>query len=240
MPRMARQMALTAELVARVHRIVEEPDRVYHTEQDSDAASLASHSGGGDAWLFAYGSLIWKPEVDHVEERIGTARGWHRALCLRLTRWRGTREKPGLMMALDRGGECKGVAYRLAGNTVEAQLGKLFRREMSLKPPTNVPCWIVVQTDNGPLRALAFVSNRNGQSYAGKRTLEETADILSEACGHWARAPNISTTRSRISKRAGSMTATYGGSSTSWPSAFQLCRVRRPRIEPRQKECERW
>jgi cation transport protein ChaC len=55
---------------------------------------------------------------------------------------------------------------------------------MSLKPPTNVPCWIVVQTDNGPLRALAFVSNRNGQSYAGKRTLEDTADILSEACGH--------------------------------------------------------
>src|SRR5215468_5417871 len=83
MPRMARQMALTAELVARVHRIVEdtgpEPDRVYHTEQDYDAAfaeSLASHSAGEDAWLFAYGSLIWKPEVDHVEERIGTARGW--------------------------------------------------------------------------------------------------------------------------------------------------------------------
>ena len=191
MPRMARQMVLTADLVARVHRIVEdtgpEPDRVYHTEQDYDAAvadSLASHSAGEDAWLFAYGSLIWKPEVDHVEERIGTARGWHRAFCLRLTRWRGTRDKPGLMMALDRGGECKGVAYRLAGDTVETQLGKLFRREMRLKPPTNVPCWIAVQTDNGPLRALAFVSNRNGQSYAGKRTLEETADILSEACGH--------------------------------------------------------
>ena len=64
MPRMARQMVLTAELVARVHRIVEdtgpEPDRVYHTEQDYDAAvaeSLASHSAGEDAWLFAYGSL---------------------------------------------------------------------------------------------------------------------------------------------------------------------------------------
>src|SRR5215510_16532574 len=100
MPRMARQRALTAELVARVHRIVEdtgpEPDRVYHTEQDYDAAvaeSLASHSAGEDAWLFAYGSLIWKPEVDHVEERIGTARGWHCAFCLRLTRWRGTRGK---------------------------------------------------------------------------------------------------------------------------------------------------
>ena len=93
-------------------------------------------------WLFAYGSLIWKPEVEHVEERVGTARGWHRSFCLRLIRWRGTKEQPGLMMALDRGGQCKGVAYRLVGHTVEAQLGKLFRREMSVKPSTNMPRWI--------------------------------------------------------------------------------------------------
>ena len=187
-----RRMALTPDLVARVHRVVENSGPlsglVYHTEEDYDAAvqeMLASHPRGEDVWLFAYGSLIWKPEVEHIEERIGTARGWHRSFCLRLIRWRGTKEQPGLMMALDRGGQCKGVAYRLAGHTVEAQLGKLFRREMSVKPSTNTPRWIQVGTNPGPIRAIAFVVSRRGSGYAGRLTPEETADMLAKACGHW-------------------------------------------------------
>ena len=136
-------------------------------------------------WLFAYGSLIWKPEIEHVEERIGTARGWHCSFCLRLVRWRGTREQPGLMMALDLGGQCKGMAYRIAGPSVEAQLGKLFRREMSVKPSTNMPRWVLVETNRGPVRAIAFVANRSGAAYAGGLTREQTADMLSKACGHW-------------------------------------------------------
>jgi cation transport protein ChaC len=185
-------MALTPDLVARVHRVMEDSgplaELVYHTEADYDAAvqeTLVSHPPGEDLWVFAYGSLIWKPELEPIEQRIGTARGWHRSFCLRLIRWRGTREQPGLMMALDRGGQCTGVAYRLSGQTVVAQLAKLFRREMSVKPPTNMPRWIRVQTDQGPIRAVAFVVNQRGTGYAGRLTPETTADILSKACGHW-------------------------------------------------------
>ena len=90
-------MALTPDLVARVHRVVEDsgplPGLAYHSEEDYDAAvrdMLASHPRGEDLWLFVYGSLIWKPEMEHVEERIGVAHGWHRSFCLRLIRWRGT------------------------------------------------------------------------------------------------------------------------------------------------------
>src|SRR5262245_62998952 len=148
-----RHMALTPNLVARVHRAVADtgpdPDFIRNTAEDHAAAvreMLGSHPEGDDVWVFAYGSLLWKPEVEHVEERIGAARGWHRSFRLRLRSWRGTREVPGLMMGLDRGGQCKGVAYRLAGHTVEVQLGKLFRREMPVRPlsrpPTNVPRWI--------------------------------------------------------------------------------------------------
>ena len=89
----ARRMALTPDHVARVHRMLDdpgpEPGLMYHTEQDYDAAvemMLASHPPGRDAWLFAYGSLIWKPEVKHVEARPGTARGWHRSFCFTITR----------------------------------------------------------------------------------------------------------------------------------------------------------
>jgi len=184
-------MKLTAEMVARVHRKLEDPgpdpELNYHTDADYSAAVatiLAAHPIGKDIWLFAYGSLIWKPEVDHAEERIGIARGWHRSFCLRLTRWRGTKDQPGLMMALDRGGQCKGVAYRLSGSTAELQLNKLFRREMSAKPPTNSPRWVIVEIDGQSVHALAFVANRKGPGYAGRLSLEAVAERLSRACGH--------------------------------------------------------
>ncbi len=195
MPGSRQQMALTPELVARVHRVVEDagpdPSLTYYTDEEYDAAVreiLAAHSDDKDLWLFAYGSLIWKPEVEHLEERIGTARGWHRAFCFQIMLFRATRDLPGLMMALDRGGQCKGVVYRLAGDAVEAQLGKLFRREMPVRSaikntPTNMPRWITVETDRGPVRAIAFVANPRGGIYVGRVPLEQVADILSRACG---------------------------------------------------------
>ncbi len=195
MPPAPRQMALTPELVARVHRMVADPgplpDYVPYTAQDYAAAAremLGSHPRGEDLWIFAYGSLLWKPVVEHVAERIGTARGWHRSFRLCLRAWRGTRELPGLMMGLDRGGQCTGVAYRLAGRAVEVQLDKLLRREMPVRPrnnpPTNVPRWIAVETDEGRIRAIAFVINRRGYAYTGPLTPEQTADILATACGY--------------------------------------------------------
>ncbi|TIP16378.1 MAG: gamma-glutamylcyclotransferase, partial [Mesorhizobium sp.] len=113
-------------------------------------------------WLFGYGSLIWKPEIEHFEERVAVARGWHRSFCMKMTRWRGTKQSPGLMMALDRGGQCKGVAFRLNGGDRRQALDRLFRREMTLKPTSYRPRLLQLATDKGPLRALAFVINRKG------------------------------------------------------------------------------
>jgi cation transport protein ChaC len=185
-------MALTPDHVALVHRMVEdsgpEPGLVYHSEADYDAVvrnMLALRPPGRDAWLFAYGSLIWKPEVEHLEARRGTAHGWHRSFCFRITRFRATRDRPGLMMALDRGGQCQGILYRLPGGSLEAQLGKLFRREFTVKPPNSTPRWIRVATEEGPLTALAFVMNRQAPAYVGRLAPEEVAAILAGACGHW-------------------------------------------------------
>ncbi len=185
-------MALTPDHVALVHRVLEdpgpEPGLVYHSEADYDAvvrSIMALHPPGRDAWLFAYGSLIWKPEVEHLEARRGTAHGWHRSFCFRITRFRATRDRPGLMMALDRGGQCQGILYRLPGRSLEAQLGKLFRREFTVKPPNSTPRWIRVATEEGPLTALAFVMNRQAPAYVGRLAPEEVAAILAGACGHW-------------------------------------------------------
>ena len=186
------EMSLTADLIALVHRPVSDPGPPPGfeplTDRDHDerqAALLASHPKGADLWLFAYGSLIWKPACEVDGQRHGLLRGWHRRFCLRLVRYRGSADCPGLMMALDLGGSCRGVAQRIPARHVEERLGQLLRRETSVKPASNVPRWVTIETDIGRQRALAFTINRKGQTYACPHTLEETAGILAKACGHW-------------------------------------------------------
>ncbi|MBZ9846579.1 gamma-glutamylcyclotransferase [Mesorhizobium sp. CA14] len=187
-----RTMSLTEELVARCFRAVEDagpdPDAA-HLDDTDYAAMLDAFEAVLPAteplWLFGYGSLIWKPEIEHTEERVALARGWHRSFCMKMTRWRGTKEQPGLMMALDRGGQCKGVAFRLVENDRRQGLDKLFRREMTLKPTSYRPRLLQLSTDKGPLRALAFVINRSGTTYAGPLSEDEVAERLATSCGHW-------------------------------------------------------
>ena len=187
------RLALTAEHVAHVHRDVEDggiaPGAELNTDADYDewvARIIASHPAPHEPTrLFAYGSLIWKPEIEHVGEQLATARGWHRAFCFRMTRFRGTPQQPGLMMALDRGGQCKGVAFELPHGDLETRLGKLFRREFTYKPVNSMPRWINVTSQQGVFPALTFVMNRASPLYAGRLSPEEVADVLARSCGHW-------------------------------------------------------
>jgi cation transport protein ChaC len=98
--------------------------------------------------------------------------------------YRGTPEQPGLMMALDRGGQCRGVMYELPHGNLERQLGKLFRREFVAKPINSMPRWIVVRSASGSIPALTFVMNRASPMYAWRQSLEAVADVLARACGH--------------------------------------------------------
>jgi cation transport protein ChaC len=192
-----RRLSLTSEHVARVHRSVADPGlapgAVLHSEAEYDAwvAKIVATNPAYDSpvRLFAYGSLIWKPEIEHTGERTAVARGWHRSFCLSIQRFRGTPQQPGLMMALDRGGQCRGVLYDLptptAPGMLETQLGKLFRREFTYKPINSMPRWIKVETEAGSGPALAFVMNRASPAYAGRLSPESVADILASACGQW-------------------------------------------------------
>lgn len=190
-----RAMALTEALVARCHREVADagPDPDAQHLDDGDyaemiKATLAERPANGPMWLFAYGSLIWKPEVEHSAEKVALARGWHRSFCINMNRWRATKEQPGLMMGMDRGGQCKGLALRLTDADPAEQLDKLFRREMTLKPSTYKPRWLNLATEDGPLVALGFVINRKGRAYAGALGEDEVAERLATTCGHWGSA----------------------------------------------------
>ena len=187
------EMRLTPELVARVSRHIEDPGPLPGTgplsESDYDAAVrdiLAAEPPAGEFWLFAYGSLIWNPACDFVERRVGIVRGWHRSFCLGWDkRFRGSAGQPGVMLSLDRGGQCRGVAYRLSAEGIEDNLGRLLRREIRTKPVVHSPRWVTVRTEEGPLRAVAFVINRHSGRYVCGLSAEQTADVLAVAVGHW-------------------------------------------------------
>lgn len=188
----SRVMTLTPGLVAYCHRDVVDPGPSADTKYllDSDfrpaALRLLALKPSGALWLFAYGSLIWKPEVAHSALRRATARGWHRAFSMKIQRYRGTPEQPGYMMCLDRGGICQGVVLQLLEGDLEGQIEKLLRREVSRQGGLEAVRWIDVETDNGPLVALAFyAAPQYLEYYQADRPLAEIARGLACACGHW-------------------------------------------------------
>ncbi len=188
-----RTLSLTPSHLEKVHRPVEDtgPGPAAQVFSDADYAAwvervLASNPAPElGLRLFAYGSLIWKPEIAQTGARIAVAQGWHRSFCFRVLRHRGTAETPGLMMALNRGGSCRGILYDLARDGVAAELARLFRREFTVKPGNSLPRWIRVQTGDGPAPALTFAMNRASPAYVGRLAPEDVAAVLARACGHW-------------------------------------------------------
>ena len=181
-------MTLTAELVARVERIERdtspEPGLTRLNDEDYDgiAEGLLRQYSPTTFWLFAYGSLIWKPDFTSLEHRRGVTYGWHRSFCLELKSWRGTPELPGLMLALI-AAWCEGVVYR-RGQRPSRPTRRLLRRELGYREDVAATRWINVRTDAGTVRALAFYAGPRGSDYSGKRSPEKVAQIVARAAGH--------------------------------------------------------
>jgi cation transport protein ChaC len=188
MARRPRIPALTRALIAVAHPapIADDGDKI-PLRGDAELramleATLEQGGVGEELWLFAYGSLLWKPEIAFAEHRIATVRGWHRRFCLWQWRYRGTRQKPNLMLALDRGGACKGVAYRIDAPDIAGKLFEVWKREMVAFG--YLPRWLTARTDAGPVRSLAFVANHGGERYAGRFPADVVAAHIATACGH--------------------------------------------------------
>lgn len=185
-----RSLSLTPELVALSTRQEPEyPETIKGTLLDdggyaSHAERLSDESGDGPLWVFAYGSLIWKPAFDHEERRRSTAYGWHRSFCLEIKSWRGSPAQPGLMMALDRGGRCDGVVYRLPEVNRRGQIEAMLRREVSTEENLQAIRWLPVRTEDGPVRALTFWAGPTGDFVRRGLPPHDVARILASACGH--------------------------------------------------------
>jgi cation transport protein ChaC len=134
-------------------------------------------------WIFAYGSLMWNPGLAFVAKRVGTVYGFHRDFCLWSRINRGTPERPGLVLTLERGGSCRGLAFRLTGSTSRDELRALWRREMSLG--SYHPRWLDCHAGGERFPVLAFIVNRACSGYAGQLPLETMVHSIATARGKY-------------------------------------------------------
>jgi len=160
-----------------------DPERALDDEQlaASLAATLAARPKGAGWWIFAYGSLLWNPLFPVAEMRPATLRGLHRRFCLWSLASRGTPERPGLVLGLERGGTCRGVALRLPAPLALDELHLLWRREMVVG--SYRPRWVSVDADGRDLTALTFVVRRDHPQYAGSLPQERLVEVLATARG---------------------------------------------------------
>lgn len=188
---MRRKLVLTPELVARVDRKVPQdhlppdPDREPMTDADyAEAVSrILEQHGPGTIWVFAYGSLLWNPGFTFAERRTATLRGWHRAFCMKLSRFRGSPEQPGLMLALDHGGSCKGEAYCIAEEGVATELEKLLRREVPFRRIASAWRWVEVDIAGARQRALTFYAGMRRDRFYVDLPIHAQAHMLARAAG---------------------------------------------------------
>ncbi|MBP2314781.1 gamma-glutamylcyclotransferase [Azospirillum soli] len=149
---------------------------------------------GAELWVFAYGSLMWNPGFPFLESRSALINGYHRRFCVSSHRYRGTPERPGLVLGLDRGGSCRGIVFRVAPDHVPATLDYLWEREMINR--VYRPKLLPVRLRDGGVRdgdrtvtACTFVVDRRHGQYCGCLDEATMARRIAGCCGE--RGPNV-------------------------------------------------
>jgi cation transport protein ChaC len=149
----------------------------------------ASATKTDDLWVFAYGSLMWRPDFSYAERVSARLYGAHRALCVLSHVHRGTPERPGLVLGLDRGGTCRGIAYRVSAKDREATIAYLRQREQVTAVYREVlrTAWLLGQPERR-VDAVCYVVDRSHPQYAGRLNIAEQLHLVRQ--GHGASGAN--------------------------------------------------
>jgi cation transport protein ChaC len=138
----------------------------------------------GDLWVFGYGSLMWRTGFDYLERRQARLIGAHRALCVYSHIHRGTPDRPGLVLGLDRGGSCRGVAFRVAAVNASSTLAYLQERELVTKVYKEAvrPVDLLDGTAER-VSARCYLVDRSHPQYARRLSLEEQLRLVRQGRG---------------------------------------------------------
>ncbi len=145
-------------------------------------------------WIFGYGSLMWNPGFPRLEAHPALLRGYHRAFCIYSIRFRGTSERPGLVLGLDRGGSCRGRVFRIAAARAEEVFAYLYERE--LVHYSYARKCLPVRLADRTVQAYTYVANRKHHRYTGKLTLEQSIKLILR--GHGRSGSNVDYLRNTI------------------------------------------
>jgi cation transport protein ChaC len=182
-------MKLTPELVALTLREVSddgpEPGWTPLSEAELDhlVDRIEREAGNDPLLVFAYGSLIWNPEFEAVSRQRATAFGWHRSFSLKIERWRASSDQPGLMMALERGGQCDGILFELSAERRRQDLRALVAREIRYREVIDMVRWVSVRTEIGTRKALTFWASTKRSGLTQSLPIEQASQLIARACG---------------------------------------------------------
>ena len=139
-----------------------------------------------DMWVFAYGSLMWQPDFPYLEVGLAQLFGWHRSMCILSHVYRGTVECPGLVFGLDRGGSCRGMAFRIAEDQWPDVRQRLDQRE--LITGVYVPKFLKLRLFDGrQITGYVFVANRDSAQYWHGNTAD-AAQLIAQGKGQNGRS----------------------------------------------------
>ena len=143
---------------------------------------MDAETSGQDLWVFAYGSLIWNPGFPYKSREPATLIGYHRRYCIRSEIYRGTPDAPGLVLGLEPGGRCEGVAYRvapeLAGSTLQ------YLRERELVTSVYIETVVRIETREGLRRdAVTYVADTAHDQYVAALDFEAMVETIASASG---------------------------------------------------------
>ncbi len=140
----------------------------------------------GDFWVFGYGSLIWRPGFAHTDTERARLQGYRRSLCVHSWVHRGTQQRPGLVLGLDRGGSCVGLAFRVP-DELRAEV-MTYLRERELVTNVYLERALPVRLASGAVvQAVCYVVDRAHVQYAGGLDEAEAAAIVRGAVGQSGR-----------------------------------------------------
>ncbi|MGL4975306.1 MAG: gamma-glutamylcyclotransferase [Bosea sp. (in: a-proteobacteria)] len=146
-------------------------------------------SARDDLWVFGYGSLMWNPGFPFEARAMAHLHGYHRSLCVFSHFHRGTPERPGLVMGLDRGGSCHGVAFRVADANREATIGYLREREQVTS--IYLERELKLRLASGQLvTCLTYIADRQHRQYAGRLPREKLLEVVAGAVGQSGENPD--------------------------------------------------
>ena len=153
---------------------------------ESLRAALSPWKRGSPFWIFGYGSLMWNPQFTWDARHVAMVRGYHRAFRVWSRINRGTPERPGLVLTLERGGSCRGLLYRIPHDRVDEEMQVIWRREMTFG--SYCPKWLDCGVGEERIPALCFTVNRECSGYTGDIPLEVVVEAIASARGKFGPA----------------------------------------------------